>query len=190
MDQFALSIISTWECAIPHIIRGYTKSCGCLRCTNSFIYNDIIKNKILKHVKINEKGCWEWQKSKHKQGYGHCGFKGKVMLAHRVSWMVFKGEIPVSILVLHKCDNPTCVNPDHLFLGTDKDNVQDSILKNRFNRSKGEKHYLANHSEEKVQLAKNLKSKGLKYKEISKLTGIPVGSLSGIINSTAWKHVK
>lgn len=83
-------------------------------------------------------GCWVWKAHKNKNGYGQFG----VMLegrngymvnryAHRVSWMLYRGEIPEGLCVCHSCDNPSCVNPDHLFLGTRKDNTQDMINKGR-----------------------------------------------------------
>jgi hypothetical protein len=80
--------------------------------------------------------CWQWIGSVNKQGYGLTYLFGKFYIAHRASWRLFNGEIPRGngyhgTCVLHRCDNPSCVNPKHLFLGTLKDNNQDMIKKNR-----------------------------------------------------------
>lgn len=75
-------------------------------------------------------GCWIWLKSVNVLGYGVCGHDGKTCLAHRLSYAAFKGTIN-GLLVLHKCDNPSCVNPDHLFLGTPQDNMDDMVSKHR-----------------------------------------------------------
>jgi hypothetical protein len=76
--------------------------------------------------------CWIWTAaSKCKFGYGAIGFKRSSLLAHRVSWQLERGNVPDEQCVLHKCDNPKCVNPDHLFLGTYEDNRLDAKAKGR-----------------------------------------------------------
>lgn len=76
-------------------------------------------------------GCWEWIGFKNKAGYGCIGYRDKTYLAHRISYEMYKNQNPEKMHVLHKCDNPPCVNPDHLWLGTDKDNRYDCINKKR-----------------------------------------------------------
>lgn len=75
--------------------------------------------------------CWEWQGYLTAHGYGFTRIKGKGFLAHRLSWVWHYGAIPDGINVCHTCDNPRCVRPTHLFLGTQDDNVQDMIRKGR-----------------------------------------------------------
>ncbi len=82
-------------------------------------------------INKNEKTkCWEWRAST-RRGYGLFKYKGKTTSAHRFSWELYNNKIPDGLLVLHKCDNPPCCNPDHLFLGTQKDNVIDMHNKGR-----------------------------------------------------------
>jgi len=81
-------------------------------------------------------GCWNWKPCKSRDGYGVASYKSRNIRAHRFSWMIFKGDIPTGQCVLHRCDNPSCVNPDHLFVGTHKDNVHDKLAKGRGRRTK------------------------------------------------------
>jgi len=84
--------------------------------------------------KVNVRGpdeCWEWQASCRAKGYGQFYLRGKPEKAHRVAWELTHGPIPNNLCVLHQCDNPSCVNPDHLFLGTVLDNNRDMLEKDR-----------------------------------------------------------
>ena len=76
--------------------------------------------------------CWIWTGSKNNMGYPRININGRVELAHRVSYRIIKGTIPEGLRVLHKCDTPLCVNPNHLFLGTQKDNMTDMSKKQRW----------------------------------------------------------
>lgn len=86
-----------------------------------------IKSKIV----VDENGCWLWQGATAPNGYGSTTHKDKQISAHRLSYIAFKGEIPDGMYVCHKCDVRNCVNPDHLFLGTHSDNMQDMVNKGR-----------------------------------------------------------
>jgi len=88
--------------------------------------------RFIEKVSINKDGCWIWQAFKEpKFGYGRFKLNGKNEAAHRASWVIHNGPIPSGLLVCHKCDIPSCVNPDHLFLGTHKDNSRDRDIKGR-----------------------------------------------------------
>ena len=88
-----------------------------------------------KFIVNEENACWEWQASRNRKGYGRIGdengSKGKTILAHRASYELFIGQIPEGMLVMHKCDNPRCVNPYHLKAGTAKENTLDMLQKER-----------------------------------------------------------
>jgi hypothetical protein len=83
-----------------------------------------------------ETGCWEWNLSRDKRNYGIAwlqqGNGGSQVAAHRATWILFNGPIPAGMFVCHRCDNPPCCNPSHLFLGTHEDNMADCIAKGRF----------------------------------------------------------
>lgn len=91
-----------------------------------------LREKLEAYSKVSPTGCIEWQRAKAGNGYGNISIgNGKWDYAHRVSYKVHKGEIPEGYVVRHTCDNPCCVNPDHLLIGTQWDNVQDAISRGR-----------------------------------------------------------
>ena len=85
---------------------------------------------------IKSDSCWIWVACRDDRGYGRIAHKGKNKSAHRMSWEMHKGDIADGLCVCHHCDNPICVNPDHLFLGTHTDNMQDMSIKKRSPNSK------------------------------------------------------
>ena len=88
-------------------------------------------------------GCWLWTRSLSNWGYGHLGSKRRDRGAHRLSYLTFIGPIPPGMHVLHRCDIRSCINPDHLFLGTRRDNLRDAVAKGRGNFSHGERNFKA-----------------------------------------------
>lgn len=92
------------------------------------------KERFFKKIRNNlETGCWDWTACiRSKFGYGGMKYDGRLQDAHRISWQIHNGPIPEGMYVLHSCDRPICVNPDHLYLGSPRDNVMDAINKGRF----------------------------------------------------------
>lgn len=87
--------------------------------------------RLLLHVVFGMTECWHWCGSVNAQGYGRMTYQNRLQFAHRLSYQAFLGLIPEGMSVLHKCDNPSCINPGHLFLGTYSDNIRDAWVKGR-----------------------------------------------------------
>jgi hypothetical protein len=135
-------------------------------------------------------GCWFWTGSISTRGYGKCYYNGHHDLAHRVSWQIHRGSIGDGLFVCHTCDEPSCVNPDHLFLGAPKDNTQDMMAKGRnsgrFKDKKGSQHPLAKLTEEAVRAAR---SSDLSNGALARKYGVHVATLRNARIGLTWKHV-
>lgn len=127
-------------------------------------------------ARIND--CWEWQGPRNPKGYGLFSYEGKNHTAHRFAWeMANQQVIPTGMLVCHHCDNPPCINPEHLFLGTQSDNMADSRNKGRPTR------VLSSKEIEDVQILLNREI--LTLEETVQLYRIPVGRLRKLVNGQA-----
>lgn len=137
-------------------------------------------------------GCWIWTGAQTKPGgYGQLGIGYKKELAHRISWMIHRGEIPAERpLVLHKCDNPPCCNPDHLFLGTYLDNARDKASKKRSYRPQGEKHHMVKLTNETVLKIRSIYPLGgLSHSNIAKVFCVTKTTIGNILRNKIWKHI-
>lgn len=140
--------------------------------------------------KVNKKSkdeCWEWQGKPNTKGYGRFIAFQKIIMAHRYSWELHNGNIPINLDVLHHCDNPKCVNPSHLFLGTNNDNIRDMCNKGRQRR--GEIKPCAKLKNTDIPKIRELRNQGFTYKKLSEMFGIAQGQLCMIVQRKAWAHI-
>lgn len=136
---------------------------------------------------IRQEGCWNWKYALHKSGYTVMKHGRKQTSGHRTSWMVHNGPIPDRMLVLHKCDNRACTNPDHLFIGTSKDNVEDMHKKGRGRWGKSCLHI---EDIETVKEIKTLLTLEVPHSKIARKFGVSVYAISNIKHGKTWKHVE
>ncbi len=171
---------------LDHYLRtSPNASCGCLVTLDEDKYHKKIKNKILKGILKDENHCWLWEGAKHRQGYGNIAFRGKPCLVHRIVWVVFIGKIPNGMKVCHKCDVTSCCNPDHLFLGSQKDNVRDGIDKGRYEkRTLGKRRNKLNWNQ--VQEIKKLHEEGMTRKELEDKYCVGQTCIAKILTGTSW----
>lgn len=137
----------------------------------------------------NPDECWEWQGYKFKKGYGGIQLKSGNTAAHRVSWIIQNGDIENGMCVCHKCDNPSCVNPSHLFLGTFADNNKDRALKGRSADVSGENNPSARLSELDVIKIKELR-KNSSQRNVAKLFGVGKTTIARIDHGLTWRFLK
>jgi len=125
--------------------------------------------------------CWVWTASTV-NGYGRLRVDGEAKTAHRVSWELNRGPIPDELHVLHKCDNKPCINPTHLFLGTNADNVRDCFQKDRSGRAKLK-------VEDVLRMRKLYSVEKITQGALVKLFGVAQQTVSSILNRTIWAHL-
>lgn len=149
------------------------------------------KKKILMmKISSNEQNnCWEWQGQITKIGYGSLRWEGKMQLAHRVFYKVYVGAIIEKKQINHSCHNRKCVNPDHLYLGDQFDNMKDMKKAGRDNYPKGSKHFKAKLTEEQVLLIRKRIDQGETAASVSKNLKIARSTIYNIKAKNTWRHV-
>ena len=143
-------------------------------------------------AKVDVRGpedCWEWLAGKTHNGYGMIGKGGRhngMLRAHRVSWELANGPIPDGLCVLHHCDNPGCVNPLHLWIGTNADNQQDMAQKGRAASNKGESNGKAKLTAQDVHEIRQMLSRDISHRVIAKVYGVKRSTISDINIGRCW----
>lgn len=143
-------------------------------------------------ITANPDSCWNWTGAKKEQGYGIMSINHSIYKAHRISYFLNSGIRPDALFVCHSCDNPLCVNPNHLFLGTHTENMSDMVAKGRADisgKAKGEKCGRSKLTETQVLEIRKLYSTGVEQSEICRQFSIAQASVSLIVNRINWKHI-
>ena len=138
-------------------------------------------------------GCWPWKGAILQNGYGMAHFCGKPKLAHRLAYELTNGSFPHDLNILHSCDNPSCCNPKHLFIGTQRDNMADMVRKGRSLR--GERHKMRKLSLEEVkEIRRNYcgyvkgKHNRIRYSDIAAKFGVDSTTVGRIVRGQYWTH--
>lgn len=174
------------ECGNNLIVRAiylrnnHSKSCG--YCTGS-----TSMERFITYTSKDESGCWLWTGTKNAGGYGMMSHQGRQSVSSRVSWELHHGEIPKGMFVCHTCDVRHCVNPDHLWLGNNQDNMTDMSEKQRNHR--GEAHFRAKLTSESVIEIRKLHKQGLSPGEIAPFFNVVPQTIAAVLNGITWRHV-
>lgn len=141
-------------------------------------------------ITADDNQCWLWLAGRNNKGYGNAYWDGKAQKAHRMAWMFPNYVIPSEMKICHSCDNPQCVNPRHLFLGTQQENVDDMRQKGRENKAKGElahTHKLTGGQVKEIRMRYALG--GITQKQLAREYGIAKQNIWLIIQKKVWKHI-
>jgi len=144
--------------------------------------------KLYGRTEVSEGGCWVWLGGTAR-GYGHVRRGEKMVRAHRLSWELTNGPIPPGLLVLHRCDVKRCINPAHLFLGTDADNMADKVAKGRSANQRGERSGLAKLTPEAVLAIMARLDAGETTTNVARDFGVHRNTVLAVKTGERWAHV-
>lgn len=172
-----------------------------------------LAERIWSRVVVSHAGCWEWQGGRKRHGYGRVRIDGASTGAHRVAWTLANGPVPEGLHVLHRCDNPPCIRPDHLFLGTPADNAEDRTAKGRSgprcgvspaSAARGERHWTrqrpdevrrgelagrARLTAEKVLDIRRRHAAGESLSALGREYGVTHVSIAAVVARRSWAHI-
>ncbi len=186
-------------CSLEECSRGHWAKSFCRKHYNRFLIsgNPRVTSRVTSEMSNIDKlnfyseeapdGCIVWHGAKNVYGYGVIRINDKLLMAHRLSYTEHVCTIPVGMYVLHKCDNPPCVNHDHLFIGTQKDNIDDMISKGR--NLLGEKAPWSKLNNNDVADIRVLISNGVTQREVAEKYNIAQSTISFINTGARWKHI-
>ena len=188
------------KCSIPHCERVVFATGLCsphyqakrkygdpLKVVQKQFHGLTLKERLERYI-VKRDGCWSWLGGKDPNGYGRINYRGVPMTASRVSYLVHFGDIPEGMNVCHKCDNPECTNPDHLFLGTQAVNVADMHEKGRARKkgSKGEAHGMAVLTDGQVR---EIKQSSESVSALAKRFNVSRPTIHDIVTGKTWRHI-
>lgn len=165
----------------PYCKKEFDKRSAQMECS--------IKCKMLNNIEIVDQ-CWIWKGSVNKFGYGRVRINDQGSLgAHRVMYELFKGEIKNSLNVCHACDNRLCVNPEHLWLGTDKENHSDMVKKGRRTILRGSANKKSKLKEADINKIIDMEKNGMKRIDIAEIYQVDRSTIDRIFNKKTWSHL-
>lgn len=142
-----------------------------------------VPDRLLRYRSIDpDDGCWNWNGAAKRTGYGVMGIDGRQWLVHRVAWTIWRGDIPKGMQVLHRCDNPRCFNPDHLFLGDHAENMRDRNGKIR--HASGSRHGMSKLTDADVEA---IRASDLRNPDLAERFGVSTWTISRIRNRRSWR---
>ena len=156
----------------------------------TWTYGADVERRFLSKIAFGDH-CWEWQGWCQPNGYGVFDVKPRKHLAHRAAYALFVGPVP-DLSVLHRCDNPRCVRPGHLFLGTAQDNSDDMVAKGRwrgYENRRGEAHHMTRVTEDMVREMRAAHAGGMSQRSVGRAFGVPAGTIHFILTGKTWGHV-
>lgn len=167
--------------------KGDKRSPLCRSCHKVHVRNtaDLILRQRFETFFVKTNKCWEWDKYLDKRGYGRFTYHGKTIRSHRMSWIIYRGPIQNELHVLHKCDRPICVNPDHLFLGTHTDNMRDAAKKGLFSIPHRNRKLTP---EQVIEIRRQFKA-GYKTSSIAEIHKIRPTHVSSIVHGWSWRYL-
>ena len=170
--------------------RNYLVLCNNTKKEHNTMIKLELQERFHEKWELNEEtGCWIWKASLAGRGYGQIKIPGqrKQIYAHQLSYLIHYGSIPQGMMVCHTCDNTKCVKPSHLFLGTQKDNMQD--MKNKGRHLNGSKNAKAKLTEAQVRAIHTLNKKGSSQGKLAKIFGVSQGQVFRILHGHRWNHI-
>ncbi len=150
-------------------------------------HKSTLEERFWSHVAKSD-GCWLWTGARYYNGYGAFRANGRNIGAHRFSWGLYHGPIPDGLFICHHCDNPACVNPDHLFVGTQTQNLADMASKGR--STHGERNPQAKLAAHQVRRIRGFHACGISRTELAEHFGVREGTISDVVSRRAWKQVE